>query len=270
MNYRHAYHAGGFSDVFKHIILVAMLDALSAKTTALTYLDTHAGRGRYSLQSVESEKKKEYEAGIVRLINHVKTKPAPNNIQQYLDAVKAANPPETLCFYPGSPLIAQHCLREQDKMILCELHPEEYKRLKENVSHAAIHHMDAYLGMKAFLPPKTPRGLLHIDPPFEKPDEFQRIDAALTLAIKHWRNGHMMIWYPIKDRKVIEKFHRTLQSYNTPFFTIDFFMQAKAVNTALLGCGVALLNPPWKLKENLETNVLPYLAEALEAKYRIA
>lgn len=267
MNYRHAYHAGGFADVCKHIVLVTLLDALLTKTSAITYVETHAGRGSYSLQSIESEKKREYEIGILRLLDYAKESPPPTSVQRYIDTIHAANPPDTLTFYPGSPLIAQKCLRAQDKLILCELHPQEYRYLKENLisANTAIHHMDGYLGAKAFLPPKTPRGLLHIDPPFEKSDEFQHIDAALEKALKHWRNGPMMIWYPIKDRKVIEKFHRRLQN-SAPCFIMDFFMSAETAPTALLGCGIALVNPPWAAKEALESQVLPYVRSALELK----
>jgi len=268
MNYRHAYHAGGFADVCKHIVLVTVLDAMLIKASAITYLETHAGRGSYSLQSTESEKKREYETGILRLLDYAKDNPPPKQIQHYIDSVYAVNPPNTLCFYPGSPLIAQKCLREQDKLVLCELHPQEYRYLKENLTspHTAIHHMDGYLGAKAFLPPKTPRGLLHIDPPFEKSDEFQHIEATIEKTLKHWRQAPIMIWHPIKDRKVIEKFHRRLQN-NAPCFIMDFFIPTNMAPTALLGCGIVLVNPPWAAKEALENEILPYLKRALTLCY---
>lgn len=268
MNYRHAYHAGNFADVCKHIVLVTLLDALLAKTSAITYLETHAGRGSYSLHSNESEKKREYESGILRLLAYATATPPPISIQHYITCIHSSNPPDTLCYYPGSPMIAQRLLRGQDKLVLCELHPEECRYLKENLASAntAIHHVDGYLGAKAFLPPKTPRGLLHIDPPFEQLNEFERIETVLGTALKHWRNGPIMIWYPIKDRKTVEKFQRTLKTHDTECCIMDFFMPAHTAPTALLGCGIALINPPWTATEALEKSVLPYLQQALDLK----
>ena len=46
MNYRHAFHAGGFADVIKHIVLVRMLTYLQEKPAPFRVIDTHAGAGR--------------------------------------------------------------------------------------------------------------------------------------------------------------------------------------------------------------------------------
>ena len=270
MNYRHAYHAGGFADVVKHVVLTSALAILQTKPTALTYLDVYAGKGLYPLASEESRKKKEYETGIEQLLHYAKTHQPSPHIAHYLNSIAKINLSDTVDVYPGSPLIAQAFLRPQDKAILCELHPEEYRWLKKNLyafSGFSIHCLDAYLGMKAFLPPKTPRGFLLIDPPFEKPDEFEQMTHALTHILKHWRQGPIMVWYPIKSKWSVQKFQRSLEAYD-PLF-IDFSMKPFAVNTQLSACGIALINPPWKIKECLETEVLPYLAAALEASWRI-
>jgi 23S rRNA (adenine2030-N6)-methyltransferase len=59
MNYRHSYHAGSFTDVFKHVVLIALTKAFLRKETPFCYLDTHAGIGLYDLMSPETQKTKE-------------------------------------------------------------------------------------------------------------------------------------------------------------------------------------------------------------------
>ncbi len=274
MNYRHSYHAGGFSDVFKHIILALIIEALEIKETAFTYLDTHAGRGLYWLDESEAQKMQEYRFGIERLISYNKIIPAPACFARYLDLVSSMNFGEHLNCYPGSPKVAEILLREQDTMILCELHPEEYDFLKTNIpksdKRVVQHCMDAYLGMKAFLPPKTARGLVHIDPPFEKTNEFDMIQVSLKHAFKHWRMGQFMVWYPIKDKREVEKFKLMSAQLPAESFFAEFFMNDMEVSSNLMGCGVALFNPPWKLKEQLAEVVLPYLASALDARWKIS
>jgi 23S rRNA (adenine2030-N6)-methyltransferase len=276
MNYRHHFHAGSFSDVFKHIILACLLEKLQEKETALTYLDTHAGRGLYYLHSTDAQKLREYQFGIEALLNYVKDHPPPKSLQRYLDIVGAdhALDPNKMV-YPGSPKIAEAFMRQQDKMILCELHPEELSFLKENMpSYDALiahHHIDAYAAMRAFLPPKkTPRGLVMIDPPFEQRNEFAMIEAAIQLALKHWRQGHYMVWYPIKDKREVTRFQNTIKNYSTESVFFDLLVKNHQVSSHLMGCGVALINPPWKLAEILAQTVIPYLEKALQSTIMVS
>lgn len=274
MNYRHHFHAGSFADVFKHLILVAVLERLQEKSTPLTYLETHSGRGLYHLHSRDTQKLQEYRFGIDALFDYAKSHPAPSIIQRYLTIIETVftSIPHQM-IYPGSPKIAENFMQPQDKMILCELHPEEFHYLKENMRRGdrlvAVHHTDGYAGMKAFLPPKTPRGVVLIDPPFEKKNEFDMMEAALAEALKRWRMGQFLVWYPIKDKKAVEKFQKTLKNNTTDVMFVDFFLENQGVSSNLMGCGMALLNPPWKLKEQLSDEVLPYLATALNARWEI-
>jgi len=270
MNYRHLYHAGSFSDVVKHIVLIAVLDALKRKETSLCYLDTHAGIGLYPLQSVQALKTQEYQTGIAQLIsadvNH-----APDIVCRYIALIKNIHHPE-LSFYPGSPCIAQSLLRQQDALILSELHPDDYQTLKINMGQDArisIHHTDAYLAMKAFLPPKQKRGLVLIDPPFEKIDEFEKMIHALQSALTHWRSGHFMVWYPLKNLAQINQFYRSLRAFTVESFKIHFHLNHADETGKMTACGILLINPPWKVKELLQETVLPYLAETLNARYKI-
>ena len=66
MNYRHAFHAGNFADVHKHIVLLALLERLKRKPKPLFYLDTHAGRGWYDLRSDDATRGNEWQDGIGR------------------------------------------------------------------------------------------------------------------------------------------------------------------------------------------------------------
>jgi len=270
MNYKHHFHAGGFSDVFKHVVLSYTLEKLQEKNTPLTYVDTHAGRGQYYLGSSDAKKLKEYVFGIDALFNYSKHFIAPKTIQHYIDAVDKT---KNNLIYPGSPKIAEAFMRETDKMILSELQSDEYKFLKDNMyrqdKRIAIHHMDAYAAMKAFLPPKTPRGIVMIDPSFEKRNEFLMLEHVLTHSLKHWRQGHYLIWYPIKDKKNVARFQQFLLGLSADLVCIDFFIKNPAITTNLMGCGMALINSPWKLPELLFDEALPYLGEALQAEWRM-
>lgn len=268
MNYRHLYHAGNFADVLKHTIMIVLLRALSKKETPFCFLDTHAGIGLYPLQSIEAQKSREYESGIANLLA---TDNAPEIIQDYIAIINHFNV-DQLQYYPGSPLIAEKCLRDQDQLILCELHPEDVVTLKDNMprgKNVAIHHTDGYLGMKAFLPPKLKRGLVMIDPPFEVPNEFELITQALQRALTHWQSGHFMIWYPIKNHKAVTGFYHHLRGLGKPILIIEFELNQPPVEGKLSQCGIALINPPWQVEELLTSTLLPYLANALNARWRI-
>jgi len=266
MNYRHCYHAGNFADVIKHVVLIVLLQALQRKETPFCFLDTHAGIGLYELQSEQAQKKQEYENGIGKLFSLDATQ-LPPALQTYLSIVKKYNS-DNLDLYPGSPLIAENVLRPHDQMILCELHSDDVRTLKDNFTGAknvAIHHNDGYLGMKAFLPPSVKRGLVLIDPPFEVTDEFSQIFLALKRALKHWRSGHFMIWYPIKNNAGVEKFYTDIRSLQMEHLIIQISLNNLIDEGKLSACGILLMNPPWQVKETIET-VLPVLSETMHAK----
>ncbi len=270
MNYRHLYHAGNFADVLKHTIMMILLRALSKKETPFCFLDTHAGIGLYPLQSIEAQKSREYESGIANLLSSP-IENAPDIIQDYIAIINHFNS-DKLQYYPGSPLIAEKCIRDQDQLILCELHPEDVETLKDTIprsKNSAIHHTDGYLGMKAFLPPKLKRGLVMIDPPFEVTNEFELITQALQRALTHWQSGHFMIWYPIKNQKAVHTFYKHLRDFKKPILIIEFELNHPAVEGKLSQCGIALINPPWQVEELLTSSVLPYLAKTMDASWTL-
>jgi 23S rRNA (adenine2030-N6)-methyltransferase len=263
MNYRHLFHAGNFADVFKHVALMQLLRAFHKKETPLCYVDTHAGAGRYDLVAAEAQKSHEYRDGIARLWD-VATLPAP--LAGYVEAVRRFNPDGRLRFYPGSPWIARWLLRPQDRMLLCEPQPEQCVRLKTEFARdaqVAVHERDGYEAMKALLPPTERRGLVLIDPPYEQPDEFARLIAGLDTASERWATGTYAVWYPVKDRAAIERFHTGVKAGAwRKVLVAEFMVFPEDTAFRLNGCGLLVVNPPWGFDDSM-AQLLPALGGLL-------
>ncbi|MHB8621775.1 MAG: 23S rRNA (adenine(2030)-N(6))-methyltransferase RlmJ [Sulfuricaulis sp.] len=262
MNYRHIFHAGNFADVVKHAVLAGVLKSLQRKDASFFYLETHAGSGRYDLTSAAAQKTGEYRDGILRLW----AAPPLPGLADYLTAVHAMNTDGSLRYYPGSPWIARFFLRPQDRMVLLERQPDEAAQLKtafaddRQVSVAA---QDGYAGLKAFLPPKEKRGLVLIDPAYESDQEYAQVVEGLRLAHARWSSGIFAAWYPIKSRPPVARFHRTLVATGIrKILVVEFSPYPEDSSFRLNGCGLAVVNPPWKLEEMLQT-LLPKLLAVL-------
>ena len=267
MNYRHAYHAGNFADVLKHVVLVGLIESLKQKATPFCVLDTHAGSARYSLTSAEAEKTREFASGIQPLLglSHL-----PSLLHIYLNLVRSFNShgAHALHTYPGSPLIAAALMREGDRLHACELQPEEARGLKHEFRgdpRVSCHHRDGYEALRALLPPKEKRGLVLIDPPYEAQlAEFDLIQEGLLDAHRRWPNGIYAVWYPIKLRQDIEAWYRRLATL--PFSRIliaELCLHEPNSALRLNGCGMALINPPYRF-DHVLGEILPALAKALE------
>ena len=257
LNYRHSYHAGNIADVFKHYVLTLVLEALQRKDTPFCVVDSHAGAGLHEL-----ERGGEHEQGIGQLWPERSAWPM---LASYLELVGRFNPGGRLRFYPGSPMVIREFLRPGDRAVLMELHPQEYGSLRECMYHApgvAVHHINAWNGIRAFVPPKENRGLLLIDPPYEQPDEFADVIAALRYGMRHWRNGLYVAWYPIKLRRRIESFHRAVAGLKASAHAVEFITLPLDMDRRLNGSGLILINPPWQLLDVLRVN-LPPLAQRL-------
>ncbi len=268
MNYRHAYHAGNFADVVKHAVLALLVDRLKAKDSAFCVLDTHAGIGRYDLRSVPAQKTGEFKSGIGRLLER-ETRSLPAELKPYLGAVRALNGSGGLRWYPGSPRLVRSLMRGQDQLILFELHPEDAAALSELFARdrqVTVRQADGYIGLKAVLPPPQRRGLVLIDPPFEKRDEFETLLRGLRQAHRRWATGQYLVWYPIKDRAPVAEFHQALKASGIERVLIaEFLLRPDDDAERLNGCGLVLINPPWKLDATLE-ELLSALAGILGAE----
>ncbi|MGH8042613.1 MAG: 23S rRNA (adenine(2030)-N(6))-methyltransferase RlmJ [Rudaea sp.] len=267
MNYRHAFHAGNFADVFKHAILTGLLESLKAKQTPLCYFDTHAGAGRYDLRGEAARKTREHEAGVQRLLGATRL---PAALHIYLNLVRALNSGHAsheIRTYPGSPLIASLLLRESDRAVLCEVQDDEAMQLKKLFAGDArigVHQRDGYAALGALLPPAERRGLVLIDPPFEAQDaEFRAIETALAAALARWPSGIYAIWYPIKLRQQTLAFQRWFARKKIAnVLCAELLLHPDNSALRLNGCGMVIVNPPWKFDRQLE-ELLPVLREHL-------
>jgi 23S rRNA (adenine2030-N6)-methyltransferase len=254
MNYRHAFHAGGFADCMKHALLLGLVRALQRKPAPIFVLDTHAGAGRYDLSAPLAERTGEWRAGIGRLLDD-----PPGVLGDYLNIVQAtqATPPPArgggaIGVYPGSPLLIRTLLRPNDRLACCELHPEDHaalRRLFANDPAVAVHHRDGWEALGALLPPKQRRGLVLIDPPYEATDEFDRLVQCLCTGHARFRTGVFAAWYPIKHRAPVRAFHAALQASGIrDIVAAELLLRAPTEPTRLNGCGVLVINPPYRFE----------------------
>jgi 23S rRNA (adenine2030-N6)-methyltransferase len=248
VNYRHAFHAGNHADVFKHAALTLVLGHLAQKPQPFAVLDTHAGVGVYDLASEAAQKTREYEAGAGRLFGHGLA-----SAPRYAELLDAMNP-VGLASYPGSPEIVSRMLRQHDRLLACELHPDDAQELRARYRgdpRVAVHHRDGYEAITALMPPAERRGLVLIDPPFEEPDEPQRLAEALAAGLRKWPTGIFLAWYPIKDSRIgdllagaaiVGRFPKALRAECSPH---------RRDGVAMAGGGLLICNAPWKLDEKL-------------------
>jgi 23S rRNA (adenine2030-N6)-methyltransferase len=266
MNYRHAYHAGNFADVFKHAVLCRLLVYLREKPAAFRVIDTHAGAGLHDLTGKESSRTGEWRDGIGRLLAATLEPEIRALLAPYLDAVAAANPPGRLTSYPGSPTLVRGLLRRQDRLIACELEPQAARTLARNL-HGDVRvktiAIDGWTALSAYVPPKERRGVAMVDPPFEEPDDFTQLAKGLEIAHRKWPTGIYLLWYPVKEPAEVLAFTRRLvRSGIAKIMRLELVVAPGADATKLQGCGLIVVNPPWTLETEL-TRLLPALAGVL-------
>lgn len=266
MNYRHAFHAGNFADVLKHVVLSRILVHLRDKPGAFRVIDTHAGAGRYDLSSNEAIRGGEWQDGIGRLIDAPLPKPAAELLAPYVDAIRALNPSGQLRSYPGSPVLAQHFLRRQDRLIACELEPQAARSLRRVLGgddRAKAIEIDGWTGLSAYIPPVERRGVVLVDPPFEQQGDYARLAGVLDIARRKWASGTYLLWYPIKGRPEPDTLAKRIRRLAVPkVMRAELTVAPLSDPTRLNGCGLILLNPPWLLEAEL-TRLLPVLAGLL-------
>jgi 23S rRNA (adenine2030-N6)-methyltransferase len=271
MNYRHVYHAGGFADVIKHIVLVRILIYLQDKPAAFRVIDSHAGAGVYDLTSEEARRGGEWLTGIARIMQARFTDAAAPLVAPYLDIVRAFNPQRDLQTYPGSPLIARALLRPQDRMTACELDPSARKSLIAALrrdTQARVVDLDGWVALPAFVPPKERRGLVLIDPAYEQKDEFERLADVFTEAFEKWPTGSYILWYPVKSRRATDGLARHVAdtvnstSISGKCLRLEFSVAPQTADKGLTSAGLLIVNPPWTLADELKA-ILPELEKPL-------
>jgi 23S rRNA (adenine2030-N6)-methyltransferase len=258
MNYRHAYHAGNFADVLKHALLCWIVRYLQQKAAPLSLIDTHAGAGFYDLTGVPAQKTAEAKDGILRLAARADV---PLALAPFLDLVQAANGEGPITRYPGSPMLMAALARPVDRVVACELHPEDGVDLAAAAPrNVRVVVGDGYQTLPSLVPPPEKRGLVLIDPPFEDPGEFERLAEAFIAAHRKWPIGVYMLWFPIKDETEAARFRAELANAAIPKLTAVTLDVARP--EGLSATGLVLCNAPFTLAEQWAT-ASAWLAHAL-------
>jgi 23S rRNA (adenine2030-N6)-methyltransferase len=266
MNYRHAYHAGNFADVVKHIALVAILNHLKKKETPFAVIDTHAGRGLYDLKGDEAARTDEASSGIGRLRD---LHEGPAALLDYLALVKGYG----VDAYPGSPLLAARLKRPGDRLVAIEKHPEDEAALARALApfkRARAVEGDGYKQLVALLPPPERRGLVLIDPPYEQPSEFSDAAQALIAANARFATGIFLVWFPIKSRREADSFCGEVVAGGLKrALRIDFDTAPSSAEEKLHAAGLFVVNPPFGFEEEMRaalSAVEPFLGLDAETK----
>jgi 23S rRNA (adenine2030-N6)-methyltransferase len=266
MNYRHAFHAGNFADVFKHAVLCRILHYLRGKPAAFRVIDTHAGAGLYDLTGSEASRGGEWRDGIGRLMVAPVAAPLQALLAPYLEVVGALNERGRLTVYPGSPALTRAWLRPQDRLIACELEPKAATALAGHLrgdNRIKTIEIDGWTALSAYVPPPERRGLVLIDPPFEDASDFHRLSHGLAEAYRKWATGIYALWYPIKDRGEPDALAKRLRrSGIAKMLQAELNVAPPSDPTRLNGCGLILVNPPWTLENELSV-LMPALAGTL-------
>ena len=273
MNYRHAFHAGNFADILKHVVLARCLEHLKKKAKPFRYIDTHAGIGVYDLTSSAAERSPEWRDGVGKL----RSTEIPDQIQVSLsdwnDLIADINPDE-LVTYPGSPEIAARLMRDEDRLHLCELHLDDAKTLDARYAkdgRVKVDPRDGYRALTGLVPPREKRGLVLVDPPFEHRDEMAHMAEAALHALKKWPSGTFIFWRPLKDLWAAERFDVGLAQWlieersfdPEKILRADLWVRDLQSEGKLAGAGVVVINPPYTLEGELLT-LLPWLCDQLK------
>lgn len=259
--------------MFKHVLLGALFHGLQGKEKGFLYLDTHAGRGKYDLRISDRgqslPRTAEYPGGWGRLDKAQFS--VPQLVADYCTVVRAfdrrcGNLDDMLRFYPGSPCLAYQWMRPQDRLSLCELNRSEFEVLAAEIEgrkRVSVHHLDGYIAVRAFLPPKEKRVLVLVDPPFESPEEWVFLAQCVQDVLERMPAATLAVWYPITERAGKEQFLREIVRLQPPpSWTAEITVRGEHLGTGMRGCGMLVVNPPWRLDEEL-VPIVNWLSERL-------
>ena len=300
LSYQHIFHAGNHADILKHCVLIQVLNSLNKKEKPYTFFDTHAASGLYDLTDGRSLKTGEAGRGILSLTGEGiaagdSDKPLPPLLQSYLDFVK---PYIADSRYPGSPEIERCFMREQDTLILSELHPQEIENLRDNMKRPRektpsiqIHKRNGWEMLTALTPPATKRGAVLIDPSYEETTDYLQAADTITAVHKKWSNGIIMLWYPLLAHRegeiesMLDRITEGARAQNSNIeitnlqlevfdknehkeMSLEDFRASEGKNPPrLYGSGMLVLNSPWKLEEET-TAVIEYVKKRLSGQAR--
>ncbi|HAT2163730.1 TPA: 23S rRNA (adenine(2030)-N(6))-methyltransferase RlmJ [Proteus mirabilis] len=263
LSYRHSFHAGNHADVLKHIVQTLIIESLKEKEKPFLYLDTHAGAGRYQLTNAHATRTGEYLEGIARLWQQEEV---PELILPYLEAVGSLNTSDELLYYPGSPLLAAKLLREQDLLMLTELHPTDFPLLRTEFSRdkrVRVCREDGFGQLKSKLPPASRRGFALIDPPYELKQDYSAVVKGIVEGYKRFATGTYAIWYPVVHRQQIKRMLKELEATGIrKILQIELAVKPDSDQLGMTASGMIVINPPWKLASQM-ASILPWLHKTL-------
>ena len=278
MNYHHIYHAGNFADIFKHAILCLCLEKFHEKPTPFFVLDTHSGIGKYDLTDDKSLKTSEALEGIGKVLQQKNfyeiLPPRFLTILAKVNRCEVAELPEKMMLYAGSPLIIKDYLRSQDRAIFAELNRDDFAQLRRHFAgnpKFTLLNQDGFHLLKSKLPPLEKRGLIIIDPAFEKDQskisaDYVKIIEGMKDAYKRFAHGVYLIWHPIikNDEEVLKKFYREMSELKfEKKMHVTFDIGQKKDNNKMTACGMFIINAPWQLDEKIN-NLIPQISAALK------
>lgn len=263
LSYRHSFHAGNHADVLKHIVQTLIIESLKEKEKPFLYLDTHAGAGRYQLTNAHATRTGEYLEGIARLWQQEEV---PELILPYLEAVGSLNTSDELRYYPGSPLLAAKLLREQDLLMLTELHPTDFPLLRTEFSRdkrVRVCREDGFGQLKSKLPPASRRGFALIDPPYELKQDYSAVVKGIVEGYKRFATGTYAIWYPVVHRQQIKRMLKELEATGIrKILQIELAVKPDSDQLGMTASGMIVINPTWKLASQM-ASILPWLHKTL-------
>ena len=262
LSYRHSFHAGNPADVVKHLVLAQTLAHLAKKDKPFDYIDTHSGAGLFALDNQDMQKTKEFADGIAKLWDYQGDCEATSD---YVELIKTFNK-EQLAFYPGSPKVAEHFLRRQDKGWFFELHPQDLALLEKNTQHKKslrVQGSDGFKGLLGLVPPQSRRACVLMDPPFEIKSDYDKAVDTLVKAHRRFATGTYLLWYPVVERERIERLESRL--IDSGIKNIQLFELATTADTdthGMTASGIIAINPPYTLKAMMD-KALPELVDIL-------
>jgi 23S rRNA (adenine2030-N6)-methyltransferase len=248
LSYQHAYHAGNLADVHKHAVLATMLAYLTNKDKPLTYLETHAGRGLYFLDSPEAEKTGEAALGIDLALQQ-KWFAANHPYARVLAKVRAQHGPLA---YPGSPMIAACLLRVDDRAQLAELHPQEFVALCDAMVpfNAHCRQMDGAAMALAVTPPEPRRGLMLIDPSYEVKADYEAMAKRMYDIHRKWNVGTIALWYPVLADLRHRPMLAAIEGVNFPkTLRHEVRFPPARPGHGMIGSGLFIVNAPYGLSD---------------------
>ncbi len=265
MNYRHAYHAGNHADVLKHVLFSRVVDYVVSRGKPFALLDAHAGTGLYDLLSDAASKTGEWETGIGLMRDHFE-EPVEQLLGPFRQAMRLSNPDGRSRYYPGSPQIAAKLCGAQARLIFNELQPQDYKELElrfRTDGRVQVICEDALIAVKSKLPFAEKRGVVLVDPPFERIDETENAARMVAQALRRMAQAIILVWYPIKGLTFANEFVRAVVgTVSVEVLQIELHVREPFEGGGLAGSGVLVINPPWTLHDEMAV-ILPALASRL-------